>query len=149
MLAILWTLYQPIATSQCSEGAGYMASNNNSKIISDAHPHTVKKFELIETYIKSWAQKLMLTDSCSGIVFIDCMCNSGVYQDDDKNIVNGTPIRVAEALLDVARTYPDKQVHLFFNDNNADKIEELKKHLPEEERNYKIVTTVRDGNELL
>lgn len=126
-----------------------MASNNNSKIISDAHPHTVKKFELIETYIKSWAQKLMLTDSCSGIVFIDCMCNSGVYQDDDKNIVNGTPIRVAEALLDVARTYPDKQVHLFFNDNNADKIEELKKHLPEEERNYKIVTTVRDGNELL
>ncbi len=34
-----------------------MASNNNYKIISDAHPHTIKKFELIESYIKSWAQK--------------------------------------------------------------------------------------------
>ena len=89
-----------------------MANNNNSKIISDAHQHTVKKFELIETYIKSWAQKLMLTDSCSGIIFIDCMCNSGVYKDDDKNEVYGTPIRVANALLDVARIYPLKQVHL-------------------------------------
>lgn len=45
-----------------------MASSNNSKIISDARPHTVKKFELIETYIKSWAQILMLNNKCSGIV---------------------------------------------------------------------------------
>lgn len=126
-----------------------MAGTNNFKIISDAHPHTVKKFELIETYIKSWAHKLMQTDNCSGIVFIDCMCNSGVYRDDNDDIVHGTPIRAAEALLDVARTYTDKQVHLFFNDNNTKKIEELKKHLPDEERNYKVVTTIRDGNKLL
>ena len=126
-----------------------MASSNNSKIISDAHPHTIKKFELIETYIKSWAHKLMLTESCTGLVFIDCMCNSGVYKDDDGNVVHGTPIRVAEALLDVARTYTDKQVHLYFNDYDDKKIEELKKHLPDEERNFKIVTTTRDGNELL
>ena len=126
-----------------------MANNNNSKIISDAHQHTVKKFELIETYIKSWAQKLMLTDSCSGIIFIDCMCNSGVYKDDDKNEVYGTPIRVANALLDVARIYPLKQVHLYFNDNDAKKIEELKKHIPTNERNFKIITTIKDGNELL
>ena len=37
-----------------------MSSKNNSQVISKASPHTVKKFELIETYIKSWAQKLML-----------------------------------------------------------------------------------------
>lgn len=126
-----------------------MASSNNSKTISDAHPHTIKKFELIETYIKSWAQKLMLTEGCIGIVFIDCMCNSGVYKDDDGGNVYGTPIRVAKALLDVARTYPDKQVHLYFNDYDKKKIEELEKHLPSEERNYKIITTTRDGNELL
>ena len=87
-----------------------MASGSNSKIISDVHPHTIKKFELVETYIKSWAQKLMLTDSCSGIVFIDCMCNSGVYKDDSGKIVYGTPIRVAKALLEVARIYTNKQV---------------------------------------
>lgn len=128
---------------------GYMSSSNNTKIISKASQHTIKKFELIETYIKSWAQILMLNSSSTGVVFIDCMCNSGVYRDDNGNIVYGTPIRVANALLDVSRTYVDKQVHLYFNDYNEKKIEELKKHLPQDERNFKIVTTARDGNELL
>ena len=49
-------------------------------IISKASPHTIKKFELIEEYIKSWAQKLLLTESCNGLIFIDCMCNSGVHR---------------------------------------------------------------------
>ena len=126
-----------------------MSSSNNDKIISNAHLHTIKKFELIETYIKSWAQKLMLLDSCSGIIFIDCMCNSGMYKSNEGEIVYGTPIRVANVLLDVARTYPHKQVQLYFNDYNQKKIEELKKHLPEEERNFRIVTTTQDGNDLL
>lgn len=126
-----------------------MASINNGKVISKASPHTVKKFELIEEYIKSWAQKLMLNDSCNGIVFIDCMCNSGRYKDTDGAPVKGTPLRVAEALLDVARTYTQKQVFMYLNDNCEGKIEELKKHLPSDERNFRIVTSVGDGNELL
>lgn len=126
-----------------------MASKNNSKIISEAKPHTIKKFELIETYIKSWAQILMLNNSCTGIIFIDCMCNSGVYTDENGNTVYGTPVRVANALLEVARIYSEKQVQLFFNDFDEKKIAELKKHLPQDERNFKIVTTTRDGNELL
>ena len=48
-----------------------MASSNNDEIISKASPHTIKKFELIENYVKSWAQKLMLTDYCTGLIFID------------------------------------------------------------------------------
>lgn len=59
-------------------------------IISKASPHTIKKFELIEEYIKSWAQKLLLTESCNGLIFIDCMCNSGVYTDDAGQLVKGT-----------------------------------------------------------
>ncbi len=50
------------------------------------------------------------------------------------------PIRVANALLDVARTYSDKQVFLYFNDLNTARVEELKKHLPPDERNFKIIT---------
>lgn len=126
-----------------------MASSNNSKIISQAHPHTIKKFELIEAYIKSWAQKLMLNKSCSGIIFIDCMCNSGVYHDSKDKVVYGTPIRIANALLDVARTYLNKQVEIYLNDNNPLKIEELEKHLPQNENNYSIITSTEDGNELL
>ncbi|MEL7635673.1 three-Cys-motif partner protein TcmP [Sporomusa sphaeroides] len=126
-----------------------MSSSNNRKVISKASPHTVKKFDLIEEYIKSWAQKLMLNDACNGLVFIDCMCNSGIYTDVEGKFVKGTPLRVAKALLDVARTYTQKQVFLYLNDNSEDKIEELKKHLPTEERNFRIVTSVGDGNELL
>lgn len=126
-----------------------MSSSNNRKVISKASPHTVKKFDLIEEYIKSWAQKMMLNDACNGLVFIDCMCNSGIYTDVEGKFVKGTPMRVAEALLDVARTYTQKQVFLYLNDNSGDKIEELKKHLPAEERNFRIVTSVGDGNELL
>ena len=53
-------------------------SGRKKSVISKASPHTIKKFELIEEYIKSWAQKLLLTESCNGLIFIDCMCNSGV-----------------------------------------------------------------------
>ena len=52
-------------------------SSKKKSVISKASPHTIKKFELIEEYIKSWAEKLLLTDSCNGLIFIDCMCNSG------------------------------------------------------------------------
>ena len=47
-------------------------SAKKKNIISKASPHTIKKFELIEEYIKSWAQKLLLTESCNGLIFIDC-----------------------------------------------------------------------------
>lgn len=64
-------------------------SGKKKNVISKASPHTIKKFELIEEYIKSWAQKLLLNDSCNGLIFIDCMCNSGIYTDDD-----GNPVKV-------------------------------------------------------
>lgn len=128
----------------------HMASKNNEKIISEASPHTIKKFELIEQYVKSWAQKLMNNKNCNGIIFIDCMCNSGVYTTKDSGTeIFGTPIRVAKILLDVARIHPEKQVEIYFNDLSQAKINELRKHLPGDERNYKIITTEKDGNELL
>lgn len=126
-----------------------MASSNNSKIISVAHPHTIKKFELIEEYITTWADILLLSSKCNGIIFIDCMCNSGIYQDDDGNEVYGTPIRVSNVLLAAARKYPDKQVQIYLNDNNEEKIELLSRYLPINERNFQIVTTFLDGNALL
>lgn len=42
-------------------------SGNSKGVISKASPHTIKKFELIEEYIKSWAPKLMLNDACNGL----------------------------------------------------------------------------------
>ncbi|NBH74083.1 three-Cys-motif partner protein TcmP [Clostridiaceae bacterium] len=125
-----------------------MASSNNSKIVSKASPHTIMKFKLVEEYIKAWAQKLMLNSSCYGLVFIDCMCNSGVYTYNGET-VEGTPIRVAKALLDVAHTYPQKQIQIYLNDNSQEKVDELKKHLPADEGNFKIIVAAKDRDELL
>ena len=126
-----------------------MASSNNKELISKASPHTIKKFELIEEYIKSWAQKLMLNQYCNGIIFIDCMCNSGLYHDENGVLVEGTPIRVAKALRDVAGQYPHKQVFLYFNDIDQDKTDLLQTKLPSARGNYHVVVTHEDGNALL
>ena len=118
-------------------------------VISKASPHTIKKFELIEEYIKSWAQKLLLTESCNGLIFIDCMCNSGVYTDDAGRLVKGTAVRVSEALREASRTYTEKNIHIYLNDKDKARVDELKKHLPQDERNFKIVTSCGDAHELL
>ena len=124
-------------------------SRKGKDVISKASPHTIKKFELIEEYIKLWAQKLMLNDACNGLIFIDCMCNSGVYTDNNGMLVEGTPVRVSKALLDVARTYTEKMVHIYLNDKEKSRVDELKKHIPQDERNYHVITSVGDANELL
>lgn len=126
-----------------------MASSNNSKIISNASPHTIMKFKLVEEYVKAWAQKLIQNNSCYGLVFIDCMCNSGVYKDNNGNFIEGTPVRVAKALRDVARRHPEKQIQIYLNDKSQDKVNEIKKHLPADERNFEIVVKVKDRDELL
>lgn len=125
-----------------------MSSTRNS-VISKASPHTIKKFELIEEYIKSWAQKLLLSNYCSELIFIDCMCNSGIYTNNAGEYVNGTAIRVSEALRDVAKTYQDKRIHIYLNDKDRARVDELIKHLPESEFNFSIVTTCRDAHDLL
>lgn len=124
-------------------------SSRKKSIISKASPHTIKKFELIEEYIKSWAQKLLLTDSCNGVIFIDCMCNSGVYTDVAGQLVKGTAVRISEALREVARTYTDKNIYIYLNDIDKERVAELESHLPQDERNFKIVTSCSDAHELL
>ena len=97
-------------------------SGRKKSVISKASPHTIKKFELIEEYIKSWAQKLLLTESCNGLIFIDCMCNSGVYTDDAGQLVKGTAVRVSEALREASRTYTEKNIHIYLNDKDKARI---------------------------
>jgi three-Cys-motif partner protein len=133
-----------------------MANSNNDEIISSVSPHTIKKFELIEAYVVAWAHKLLeygrRSGNCNGIVFIDCMCNSGVYRDEETGeIVEGTPIRVARVLADVMReqNYQAQQAWLYFNDLSQAKITELRKHLPDDTRNFHIYPSVGDGNDLL
>ncbi len=50
-----------------------MASTKKADTISVASTHTIKKFELISKYVEAWAEILLNTEACKGIVYIDCM----------------------------------------------------------------------------
>lgn len=129
-----------------------MASNKKDEIISEASPHTIKKFELIEAYAKEWARKLLGYSECQGIVFIDCMCNSGLYyREGTTELVEGSPIRVARVLnnMMLEPMYQEKEAWLYFNDLSKTKIDELEKHLPEDSENFHIATSAMNGNDLL
>lgn len=122
--------------------------SSNDAIIDHANPHTIKKFELIEKYVEAWAHKLLQNQYCYGLVFIDCMSNSGEYVDDNGKRVFGTPIRVAKYLRNVAGQYPDKQIDLFFSDLCAARTDHLKGIMPNDSRNFHVHITTEDGNEL-
>lgn len=126
-----------------------MGSSNNEEIISNVSPHTIKKFEIIEEYAKTWIYKLLNCDDCKYVVFVDCMCNSGVYLDDDDNIIYGTPIRISKLIHQAMSKYPQKRAILYFNDLSIKKINELIKHLPRNTHNFGIRISCKDGNQLL
>ena len=88
-------------------------SKHDNSIITEAAPHTIKKFELISNYVDGWARKILGYGKSRGIIYIDCMSNSGVYTNNG-NIVEGTAIRVAKELNEISTII----------DNHTDEIKE-------------------------
>ena len=101
-------------------------SKHDSSIITEAAPHTIKKFELIEAYVDEWARKILGIGKSRGVIYIDCMSNSGLYYDEKRNIIEGTAIRVARKLNEIIVNYPDKKAIIIFNDLEIKRIECLK-----------------------
>lgn len=124
-------------------------TNRKDDVITNAKPHTIKKFELIQKYISGWAQKLLNIENCEVLVYIDCMCNSGIYKDNSGQVIEGSAIRVAKILADAAKKYTEKRIELYFNDLNEARVDELKRHLPENTGNFQIITTCQDSSAFL
>ena len=112
-----------------------MSKQMDTEIITEAKPHTIKKFELIERYVDEWARKILGyngkdgRNGSKGVIYIDCMCNSGVYLDEKGNLINGTALRVARKLNDIITNYPGKNAILIFNDISEQRIEHLKSEI--------------------
>lgn len=126
-----------------------MARSKKNSVIDPAHPHSIKKFELISEYVKAWINILMLNKKCRGIVYIDCMSNSGVYKDDHGDIKDGTPLLVSNIIAEAMTRYTDKQAYIYFNDLNSRKIDLLNTKLPKQTSNLTIYTESMDANDLL
>jgi hypothetical protein len=126
-----------------------MANSKMKDVISVASPHSIKKFELISEYVKAWIHILMLTENCKGIVYIDCMSNSGLYRTEDGEIIEGTALRVSNIIAEAMKTYTDKKAYLYFNDLEEDKIDFLVTRLPKQTSNFTVYTETMDANVLL
>ena len=118
-----------------------------------AKPHTIKKFEIINSYVVDWARKILGYNNSKGVIYIDCMCNAGMYRDICGNEVKGTAILVAETLKNTIKDYPDKKAFLFFNDLDEKKVECLREYLKEygldNDSQFKIFTYKRDRDEFI
>lgn len=126
-----------------------MEHKSNDIIIRKANLHTIKKFELIEKYVESWAYKLLNNEYCKKLIFIDCMCDCGQYYDTNEQYVFGTPVRVSNILHKVAEKYKDKKIDLYFNDFSREKILHLEKLVDKNSNNFTINFSNIDGNLLL
>lgn len=95
-------------------------TKNNDKHLDEAKLHTQYKIKYIKNYVKRW---LNVAVNCSkrNIVFIDSMCNAGVY----KNGIKGTCIEVVELFIQYAKENNNKQFYIFLNDYDANRIKIL------------------------
>lgn len=127
-----------------------MARTKKVETITKISPHTVKKFELIEKYVDEWARKILGFKGANGlpgskgVIYIDCMCNSGLYEVDG-NIVEGTALRVAKKLNEIISNYPGKEAILIFNDLLPERVELLRSEIEKANLNN-IIVSYSDGD---
>lgn len=127
-----------------------MARTKKVETITKISPHTVKKFELIEKYVDEWARKILGFNGTKGlpgskgVIYIDCMCNSGVYEVDGK-LVEGTALRVAKKLNEIISNYPGKEAILLFNDLLPERVDLLRSEI-EKSNLENIVVSYNDGD---
>ena len=111
--------------------------NVNNFKIDKVSEHTVKKIELISSYVMKWSHILMESGFCNELVYIDCMSNCGEYYHNG-NIIEGTAIKVFNILNDVAKSYPNIKIKILFNDIDSNKIEYLKEKINNPYQNISV-----------
>ncbi len=84
---------------------------------------TEYKIRYVTEYVSQWLYVCTNTSRFSNINFIDCMCNSGIYSDNELC----TSMRVLELFIDKALKYPMKRFNLFLNDYCPEKIDACRK----------------------
>lgn len=98
-----------------------LIANKNGKCLDEAKLHTQYKIKYIKDYVRRWLN-VAVNSRQRNIVFIDSMCNAGIY----KNGVKGTCIEVIELFIEYAKKNQAKQFYVFLNDYDQDKIMVLK-----------------------
>lgn len=96
-------------------------AKENEKYLDEAKLHTQYKIKYIKDYVRRWLN-VAVNYRQRNIVFIDSMCNAGIY----KNGIKGTCIEVIELFIEYAQKSETKQFYVFLNDYDKNKINVLK-----------------------
>ena len=96
--------------------------NINTKALTDKKQQTDYKIKYVTVYVRQWVIISSKRTDISEIVFIDSMCNAGVYYDGDL----ATCIEVMHIFTEAAEQHPTKTYILRLNDIDAEKISILK-----------------------
>lgn len=122
--------------------------NINTKALTKKKQQTDYKIKYVTEYVRQWVIISSERTDISDIVFIDCMCNAGVYYDGDLC----TSIEVMQIFSEAAEQHPSKNYVLRLNDIDSEKIDilkcvitKLRKKLP----NFLIYISNKDVNEYL
>lgn len=111
---------------RCSDGQSnkfsVMSLKDSQK---DMFEHSSKKVELLRLYLNAYLAVLGFDGFTDAIRCHDIFCGEGVYPNGGK----GSPIVFAETLIEAALRNPSKRFSLHFNDQDADKVENVKKEL--------------------
>lgn len=121
--------------------------SNNIKL-DTISAHSIKKFEIIEMYVKEWAIKLLQYPNCNTLIYIDCMSNAGEYMYKNERVYGSGP-RVVKILNNLASKYPKKKIIAIFNDINSNKINYFKELISDCSNNIDIRFYNKDANLLL
>lgn len=95
-------------------------AKENEKYLDKAKLHTQYKIKYIKDYVRRWLN-VAVNYRQRNIVFIDSMCNAGVY----KNGIKGTCIEVIELFIEYAKENQSKKFYVFLNDYDKNKIRVL------------------------
>lgn len=109
-------------------------AKENEKYLDEAKLHTQYKIKYIKDYVRRWLN-VAVNYRQRNIVFIDSMCNAGIY----KNGIKGTCIEVIELFIEHAKENEAKQFYVFLNDYDKDKINVLRDLIS----NYNIPNNLR------
>jgi len=96
---------------------------SNIRKLDEIGEHTEYKIKYISAYVEEWLYVQLNNNKVKNINFIDCMCNAGVY----KNEQLGTPIEVLKLFIKNAPKYTNKVFNLFLNDFDKSRTEIIEK----------------------
>lgn len=92
--------------------------NIDIDILQSKRPQTEYKIQYIKEYVLYWLKISVNRQNIKFINFIDCMCNAGIYQDEDFC----TSIEVLKLFIKEAPCFPEKKFYLYLNDFNEERI---------------------------